>query len=56
MISVKMVLVKSDGVLGFIVNENQYGAVVRWYIDGLGYESFLEKDDYTVKFIGEING
>lgn len=56
MISVKMVLVKNDGVLGFIVSESSLGATVRWYIDGLGYESFLEKDEYVVKFNGEIDG
>lgn len=54
--SVEMVLVKHEGVLGFIVNKNSLGAVVRWYLDGLRYESFLEEDEYVVKFIGEVYG
>lgn len=53
--SVEMVLVKQEGVLGFIVNKSAHGAMVRWYVDGLGYESFLEEDEYVIKFIGEIN-
>lgn len=55
MISVKMVLVKESGVLGYIVHEGTLGATVRWYNDGLGYESFLEEDEYIVKFTGEID-
>jgi hypothetical protein len=55
MISVKMVLVKSEGVLGFIIQENQYGATVRWYLDGIGYESFLEEGEYVEKFSGDID-
>lgn len=55
MTSVKMVLVKHEGVLGFIVHESAAGAIVRWYVDGLRYESFLEEEDYVVKFIGEID-
>jgi len=50
-----MVLVRQEGVLGFIVNKNALGATVRWYMDGLGYESFLEKDEYVIKFIGVID-
>lgn len=53
--SVKMVLVRQEGVLGFIVKERPEGATVRWYIDGLRYESFLEEEDYVEKFIGEID-
>lgn len=56
MTSVKMVLVKDEGVLGYIVSENEFGAAVRWYVDGLRYESFLEKEDYVVNFVGEVNG
>lgn len=58
MTSVKMVLVIEPGVLGYIVREKQDGfAVVRWFLDGLRYESILEEDiEYVVKFTGEING
>lgn len=57
MISVKMVLVVEHGVLGFIVRDKLNGhAVVRWYVDGLGYESLLEENvEYVVKFIGDID-
>lgn len=56
MTSVKMVLVVEHGVLGYIVREKEDGfAIVRWYLDGLRYESILEEDiEYVVKFIGEI--
>lgn len=53
--SVKMVLVKEHGVLGYILYETKYGAQVRWYLDGLQYEASLEKEEYVVNFIGEIN-
>jgi hypothetical protein len=56
MTSVKMVLVNHEGVLGFVVSENSFGAWVCWYVDGLRYESFLEEEEYVVKFIGEIYG
>lgn len=57
MISVKMVLVVEHGVLGFIVRDKLNGyAIVRWYIDGLGYESILEEgSEYIVKFSGDID-
>lgn len=57
MISVKMVLVVEYGVLGFIVRGKENGyAVVRWYIDGIGYQSVLEENvEYVVKFIGDID-
>jgi len=54
--TVKMVLVRSEGILGFIISENKYGALVRYYVDGLGYTSFMESEEYVVKFIGEIDG
>jgi len=55
--SVKMVLVKPDGVLGYIVKEYSGGAAkVRWFVDGLGYEVVLEEDEYVIKFEGEIYG
>lgn len=56
--SVKMVLVVEHGVLGYIVRDKLNGyAIVRWYLDGLRYESILEEDiEYVVKFIGEIDG
>ncbi len=53
--SVKMVLIKEHGVLGYIIYENNYGARVQWYLDGLRYESYLESDEYVIKFIGEID-
>lgn len=57
MTSVKMVLVKPEGVLGYIVKEYVSGAAkVRWFVDGLGYEVVLEEDEYVVKFEGEIDG
>jgi hypothetical protein len=54
--SVKMVLVVEHGVLGFIVRDKLNGySIVRWYLDGLQYESILEEDiEYIVKFNGEI--
>ncbi len=56
MSSVKMVLVKEEGVLGFILQETPYGADVCWYIDGLRHEASLEEGDYVITFIGEIDG
>jgi len=57
MTSVKMVLVKPEGVLGYIIKEYSEGAAkVRWFVDGLGYEVVLEEDEYIVKFEGEIDG
>ncbi len=57
MTRVKMVLVKSEGVLGYIVKEYSDGAAkIRWFIDGLGYEVVLEEDEYVIKFEGEIDG
>lgn len=57
MTSVKMVLVSSEGVLGYIVKEYPNKSVqVRYFIDGLGYEVRLEEDEYVVKFEGEIDG
>ncbi len=57
MTRVKMVLVKPEGVLGYIVKEYPEGtAKVRWFVDGLGYEVVLEEDEYIVKFEGEIDG
>lgn len=57
MTRVKMVLVKSEGVLGYIVKKYSEGAAkVRWFVDGLGYEVVLEEDEYVVKFEGEIDG
>lgn len=52
--TVKMVLVNDEGVLGFVVKEHSQGAIVCWYIDGLRYESYLEQDEYVIKFIGEV--
>lgn len=54
--SVKMVLVKDEGVLGFITEETSQGAWICWFIDGLRYESFLVEDEYVIKFTGEIDG
>lgn len=54
--AVKMVLVLGEGVLGFIIHENKYGSTVRYYIDGIEYTSFMEEEEYVVKFIGEIDG
>lgn len=57
MTSVKMVLVKPEGVLGYIIKEYASGtAKVRWFVDGLGYEVVLEEDEYVIKFEGEIYG
>lgn len=57
MTTVKMVLVKPEGVLGYIVKEYPEGAAkVRWFVDGLGCEVVLEEDEYIVKFEGEIDG
>lgn len=53
--AVKMVLVRSEGVLGFIIHEGKLGSIVRYYIDGIEYTSFLEQEEYVVKFIGEID-
>lgn len=54
--SVKMVLVLEEGVLGFIIEETSQGAYVCWFNDGLSYNCFLLKEEYVVKFIGEIDG
>lgn len=54
MIKFKMVLIHDEGVFGYVLHENDFGARAYWYIDGLRYESFLEKDEYTVKLVGEI--
>ena len=59
MISVKMVLLKAEGVLGYIIKEYRDefrpGARVKYYYDGLSYDEFLYEDEYVEKFIGEIN-
>jgi hypothetical protein len=59
MSSVKMVLVKDEGVLGYIIKEYSLagatGARVKYYYDGLSYDTFLHKDEYIEKFTGEIN-
>lgn len=57
MTSVKMVLVLSEGVLGYIVKEYTLpaGARIKYYLDGLSYDVFLHSDEYVEKFNGEIS-
>lgn len=59
MTSVKMVLLRAEGVLGYIVKEYKDdlrpGARVKYYYDGLGYDEYLYEDEYFVKFTGEIS-
>lgn len=53
--SVKMVYVKQEGVLGFIVHEYpDKAALVAWYYDALRFERVLDEDEYEVKFMGVV--
>ena len=43
-----IVYVKEPGVLGIILEEYNEGCVVKWFLDGIQFTSFLENEEFLV--------
>jgi hypothetical protein len=43
-----IVYVKDPGVLGIILEEYAEGCVVKWFIDGILFTSFLENEEFLI--------
>lgn len=51
-----IVYVKDDGVFGIVLDLWELGCVVKWYLDGIEYKSFLLEEEYIVYRQGYIGG
>lgn len=50
-----VVYVRSDNVLGVIIEQYAIGARVSWYTDGILWTDFLEAEEYIVLNLEDLN-
>jgi hypothetical protein len=43
-----IVYVKDPGVYGIVLDQYRNGCMVKWFLDGISFTSFLEKEEFLV--------